>query len=89
MFESKQRFIPHPGEARIFWWSLYIFTAIWILLAFVALLKLNFFYLVRALVGDAVTPVVGGLALTLFPVSAHGRRGPGTQPVQRGGLHQV
>ncbi len=46
LFESKPRFVPHPGEARIFWWSLYLFTAAWVLLAFVAVLKLNFAHLV-------------------------------------------
>jgi hypothetical protein len=47
LFESKPRFTPHPTEARIFWWSLYLFTAAWVLLAFVALLKLNFASLVK------------------------------------------
>ncbi len=47
LFESKPRFTPHAGEARVFWWSLYLFTAAWVLLAFVAILKLNFSYLVR------------------------------------------
>jgi hypothetical protein len=49
MFESKPQFTPHPGEARVFWWSLYLFTVLWGLFAFVAVLKLNFAYLVRGL----------------------------------------
>lgn len=38
---------PHPNESRVFWWSLYFNTFFWGLLAFLALLKLHFGYLVR------------------------------------------
>ena len=37
---------PHPREARIFWWSLYIFPGIWGMLALIAFLRFSFSYLV-------------------------------------------
>mmetsp|Transcript_19556 Transcript_19556/g.50854 ORF Transcript_19556/g.50854 Transcript_19556/m.50854 type:complete len:200 (+) Transcript_19556:111-710(+) len=52
VFESKKGKAPHPQEARIFWWSMYIFTVIWIVLAFTALIKFHFGYLL--LVGIAI-----------------------------------
>jgi len=48
VFESKKGKAPHPQEARIFWWSMYIFTVIWIVLAFTALIKFHFGYLVSS-----------------------------------------
>lgn len=37
---------PNPREAKIFWWSLYLFPAMWALLAMTAFLKLSLTYLV-------------------------------------------
>eukprot|EP00047_Mylnosiga_fluctuans_P004438 m.234538 g.234538 ORF g.234538 m.234538 type:complete len:189 (+) comp12673_c0_seq1:44-610(+) len=47
MFESKKS-APHPREAKIFWWSLYLFPLAWCLLAIPAFLKLSAYVLVVA-----------------------------------------
>jgi len=46
MFESREgEYNPHPREAKIFWWSLYLFPVAWALLAITAFLKISFTYL--------------------------------------------
>eukprot|EP00730_Choanoeca_flexa_P015892 TRINITY_DN7402_c0_g1_i2.p1 TRINITY_DN7402_c0_g1~~TRINITY_DN7402_c0_g1_i2.p1 ORF type:complete len:184 (+),score=15.29 TRINITY_DN7402_c0_g1_i2:110-661(+) len=44
-YESNQHFKPQASEARLFWWSLYLFTAGWVLLALFALIRLKISYL--------------------------------------------
>lgn len=48
IFESKPatNFRPNPIDYRLFWWSLYLYPAIWVGLAFVSLLRLNFSWLI-------------------------------------------
>lgn len=48
IFESKppNNFRPNPIDYRLFWWSLYLYPAIWVALAFVSLLRLNFSWLI-------------------------------------------
>eukprot|EP00049_Salpingoeca_infusionum_P006354 m.105609 g.105609 ORF g.105609 m.105609 type:complete len:184 (+) comp13282_c0_seq4:16-567(+) len=52
-FESKKNFTPNASEARLFWWSLYIFLGIWIIFALLALIRLKFAYLLVVAVGIA------------------------------------
>eukprot|EP00042_Codosiga_hollandica_P022522 m.84433 g.84433 ORF g.84433 m.84433 type:complete len:215 (-) comp50824_c0_seq1:80-724(-) len=50
LFESKPSFVPHPSEANLFWWSLYLFEVFWGIFALTCLLKLNFSYLIIVVV---------------------------------------
>lgn len=54
IFESKPAttFRPNPIDSRIFWWSLYLFPALWILLGLLALVRFQFPWLI--VVGMAV-----------------------------------
>jgi len=54
IFESKpsNSFRPNPVDSRIFWWSLYLFPAVWSVLGLIALLRLQLSWLI--VVGMAV-----------------------------------
>ena len=55
IFESKpaNTFRANPIDSRLFWWSLYLYPALWTLLGIVAVLRLQFAWLI--VVGMAVT----------------------------------
>eukprot|EP00045_Choanoeca_perplexa_P022550 m.9899 g.9899 ORF g.9899 m.9899 type:complete len:184 (+) comp9525_c0_seq1:93-644(+) len=44
-YESNEHFKPQAAEARLFWWTLYLFTAAWGVLALFALIRLKISYL--------------------------------------------
>jgi hypothetical protein len=48
IFESKAtgNFKPNPVDSRVFWWSLYLFPAVWLLLGIIALLRFQFAWLI-------------------------------------------
>lgn len=54
IFESKppNTFRANPIDSRLFWWSLYLYPAVWVLLGVVAVLRLEFPWLI--VVGMAV-----------------------------------
>jgi hypothetical protein len=56
---GSQSFAPHPSEARLFWWTLYLFTGLWGLLLIFAVIRFQFSYAVRQR-PDACPAPVGG-----------------------------
>lgn len=48
IFESKagNNFKPNPVDSRVFWWSLYLFPAVWLLLGVIAVLRFQFAWLI-------------------------------------------
>lgn len=61
IFESKAGRTVHPGEERIFWWSLYLYSITWVLFAAICILKLAFGYFMLTAVALSlnVSNVVG------------------------------
>ena len=54
VFESRRENKPQPAESRVFWWSLYGFTAVWIVFIFTSLIRLALQYLIIACVATAL-----------------------------------
>lgn len=50
LFESKKNFMPHATEKKIFWWSLYIYTVLWVMLLLPAFFRFSFNYLVCVII---------------------------------------
>lgn len=44
VFESKPRDLLNKTDSRVFWWSLYVYTIIWVVFLIIAIIKLAFMW---------------------------------------------